>query len=99
MEQMALPGSVLMTAGTFSLAKGFICVKPLGPLPVKGLGGPLQVDEVVGVESVRSRLHVSAARGLTRFVGRDPEMAQLRVALDRAKAGHGQWLFSFIVRA
>jgi tetratricopeptide (TPR) repeat protein len=90
MEQMALPGSVLMTAGTFSLAKGFICVKPLGPLLVKGLGGPCEVYEVVGVESVRSRLHVSAARGLTRFVGRDPELEQLRVALDRAKAGHGQ---------
>src|SRR5262249_39230893 len=34
MEQLADPGSILMTADTFSLAEGFIQVKPLGPLPV-----------------------------------------------------------------
>jgi MoxR-like ATPase len=32
----------------------------------------------------------SAARGLTRFVGRDVELQQLAQALDRAAAGHGQ---------
>jgi class 3 adenylate cyclase len=90
MEQMAIPGSILMTANTFSPAEGFIKVKPLGPLPVKGLSGPMKVYEVVGVEPVRSRLHATAVRSLTRFVGRDPEMEQLRIALDRAKGGHGQ---------
>ena len=90
MEQMALPGSILMTADSFSLAEGFIQVKPLGPLPVKGFSGPMEVYEVVGVEAVRSRLHATAARGLSRFVGRDPEMEQIRVALERAKSGHGQ---------
>jgi len=39
---------------------------------------------------VRSRLHAAAARGLTRFVGRDSELDQLRQALERAQAGHGQ---------
>src|SRR5262245_25061839 len=85
MEQMALPGSILMTADTLSLAEGFIQVKSLGPLRVKGLSGPMEVYEVIGVEPVRSRLHATAARGLTRFVGRDPEMAQLHVALERVK--------------
>jgi predicted ATPase len=33
---------------------------------------------------------LSAARGLTRFVGRDVEMDTLSVTLDRAKAGKGQ---------
>jgi predicted ATPase len=31
-----------------------------------------------------------AAQGLTRFVGRDTELAALVQALERAKAGHGQ---------
>jgi len=35
-------------------------------------------------------LHAAAARGLTRFVGRDSEIDQLRQALERAQAGHGQ---------
>ena len=39
---------------------------------------------------MRSRLHAAAARGLTRFVGRDGEMEQLRQALERARSGHGQ---------
>src|SRR5262249_38851058 len=90
MEQLAVPGSILMTADTFSLADGFIKVRPLGPLPVKGLDRPIDVYEATGVEPARSRLHAAAARGLTRFVGRDVEMGQLRVALDHAKAGHGQ---------
>ncbi|MBI4638509.1 MAG: AAA family ATPase, partial [Candidatus Rokubacteria bacterium] len=36
------------------------------------------------------RLHAAAARGLTRFVGRDTELEQLRQALERARTGHGQ---------
>jgi hypothetical protein len=36
---------------------------------------------------VRSRLHAAAARGLTRFIGRDGEMEQLRQALTRARTG------------
>ena len=51
---------------------------------------PLDVFEIVGASTVRSRLHAAAARGLTRFVGRDGEMEQLRQALERARTGHGQ---------
>jgi hypothetical protein len=43
------------------------------------------VYEILGVSLLRSRLHVAAARGLTRFVGRNTEMEQLR----RALAGKG----------
>jgi tetratricopeptide (TPR) repeat protein len=39
---------------------------------------------------VRSRLHASATRGFTRFVGRDAEVEQLRRTLALAHDGHGQ---------
>jgi class 3 adenylate cyclase/tetratricopeptide (TPR) repeat protein len=90
MEQMAMPGSILMTAESLRLAEGFVEVKPLGPASVKGLNNPVQVYEVVGAGTVRSRLQASAARGLTRFVGRSAELDQLGHALERAAAGHGQ---------
>jgi class 3 adenylate cyclase len=80
MEQMALPGSILISADTLALAEGYVQVTPLGPLKIKGLELPLEVYEVVGATTVRSRLHAAAARGLTRFVGRDAEMEQLRQA-------------------
>ncbi len=90
MEQMALPGSILIPPETLRLAEGYVAVKPLGPRPVKGLDAPIEVYEVVGAETVRSRLYAAAARGLTRFVGREAELDQLRQALERARAGHGQ---------
>src|SRR3989440_7741376 len=74
MEQMAMPGSILITPETLMLVEGYVVVRPLGPRPVKGLDAPLDVYEVTGASPIRSRLHAAAARGLTRFVGRDPEL-------------------------
>ena len=90
MEQMALPGSILIPPETLTLAEGYVTVKALGAMPVKGLEAPMDVYEVTGATTIRSRLQAAAARGLTRFVGRDGEVEQLRHALERAKAGHGQ---------
>jgi class 3 adenylate cyclase/tetratricopeptide (TPR) repeat protein len=90
MEQMAVPGSILMTADSLALAEGYVQVTPLGPLKVKGLELPLEAFELTGASAVRSRLHAAAARGLTRFVGRVNELDQLRQALERAGGGHGQ---------
>ena len=59
-------------------------------MAIKGLMAPLEVYEVVGAATVRSRLQATAARGLTRFVGRDAELDQLRQALERAGSGRGQ---------
>ena len=90
MEQMATPGSILMTPDTLRLAEGYVQVKSLGPVNVKGLTEPVEVYEVTGVGTARSRLQAAAARGLTRFVGRDAETEQLRKALEQARADHGQ---------
>jgi len=90
MEQLAAPGSIRLTAGTLHLAEGFVQVTPLGPVPIKGLGEPVEVFELVGAGAARTRLEAAARRGLTRFVGRDAELGQLRDALDRASSGHGQ---------
>src|SRR5713226_2342292 len=90
MEQMADPGSTLLASSTLALAEGYVDVKTRGPVPVKGLPDPVEVYELVGAGAVRSRLHVSAARGLTRFIGREAELEQLRAALERARQGRGQ---------
>jgi class 3 adenylate cyclase/tetratricopeptide (TPR) repeat protein len=90
MEQLATPGSILLAADTLRLAEGFVQVNALGPVPVKGLAEPVEVFELVGVTSVRRRLQAAAARGLTRFVGREAELAVLTQALERAGASHGQ---------
>jgi predicted ATPase/class 3 adenylate cyclase len=90
MEQMAKPGSVLTTGETLRLTEGFVQVKALGPVLVKGLADPVEVFELVGAGSTRTRLQAFAARGLTRFVGRQAEFEALRQALERAGSSHGQ---------
>ena len=90
MEQMAMPGTILITPETLRLVEGRTLVRALGPLPVKGLDAPLEVYEVTGAGAARSRMHAAATRGLTLFVGRDDELERLQQKLERARAGHGQ---------
>jgi class 3 adenylate cyclase/tetratricopeptide (TPR) repeat protein len=90
MEQLADPGAIVITPETLALAEGYVEVKPLGPVPVKGLPDPLEIFELRGAGQARTRLQAAALRGLTRFVGRDAEVEHLRRVLGQAGAGHGQ---------
>jgi predicted ATPase len=90
MEQLAAPGSILLAAATLRLVEGLVQVHALGPIPVKGLTDPVEVFELLGGTAFRRRLQATAARGLTRFVGRQHELESLRQALEQAGAGHGQ---------
>ena len=90
MEQLAPPGTVRLTAETMRLAEGYVEVRSLGPIPVKGLPDPIEIFELTGAGQARTRLQAAALRGLTRFVGRDAEVEHLRRVLGQAGAGHGQ---------
>ena len=90
MQDMASPGSILLTRSMLELVEGYVTVKPLGLMPVKGLADPVEVYELTGVGPARTRFQASLTRGLTRFVGRDAELEQLRRAQQLAGEGHGQ---------
>ncbi len=90
MEQLAAPGAILVTEQTHRLTEGYFAFKDLGKTQIKGVEELLNVYEVLGVGPLRTRLQVSARRGLTRFVGRQREMEQLQRALEQAKTGRGQ---------
>jgi class 3 adenylate cyclase/tetratricopeptide (TPR) repeat protein len=90
MEQMADPGTILMTADTLRLAEGFIVAQSLGPVSVKGFVAAVDTFALTGAGSARSRFQVSAARGLTRFVGREAQIDALLEAVEEARSGHGQ---------
>jgi class 3 adenylate cyclase/tetratricopeptide (TPR) repeat protein len=90
MEQLAMPGAILITPEVLRLAEGYVLVKSLGPVPIKGWRGPLEVYEVMGAGPVRTRLQAAATRGLTRFVGRHTELVALRQASEKVHMGHGQ---------
>jgi class 3 adenylate cyclase len=78
MEQLATPGSIRLTAATLRLVEGLVQVNTLGRFPVRGLPEPVEVFELIGASTIHRRLQASAARGLTRFVGRQQELAALQ---------------------
>jgi class 3 adenylate cyclase len=89
-EQLATPGSIMLTAATLQLVEGFVRVSALGPVPVKGMTEPVEVFELTGASTTRRRLQAAVARGLTKFVGRDTEIEALNQALEQAGEGRGQ---------
>jgi len=90
MEQMATPGTILLAPATLQLAEGYVQVAARGPVAVKGVAEPMEVYALTGASAVRTRFHAAAARGLTRFVGRDTEIEHLRRTLALAHDGRGQ---------
>lgn len=92
MEQLASPGTIRLTGATANLVEGFLDVRSLGPVPVKGLSQPIEAFDLVGGGSARTRLQASIKRGLSPFVGRTDELAELDRVQRLAGAGHGQVL-------
>src|SRR5213594_378683 len=90
MEQLATPGTIRLTSDTLRPVEGFIEVKPLGPVPVRGVTDPVEVYEATGAGTVRTRLQAAVRRGLTPFIGREAELEQLHRAQQLAVNGHGQ---------
>jgi class 3 adenylate cyclase/tetratricopeptide (TPR) repeat protein len=90
MEQLAEPGSIVATGETIRLAEGYVRATSLGQIRVKGLEEPVEVYRVTGAGTAHTPLQAAAARGLTRFVGREEEFAQLDRALASAAQGRGQ---------
>jgi class 3 adenylate cyclase/tetratricopeptide (TPR) repeat protein len=90
MEALAPIGSVAVTAQTKKLCDGYFNFKPLGAARVRGVSEPVGVYEVTGLGPLRTHFQLSAERGLSKFVGRQSELEQLKRALDLVKAGRGQ---------
>jgi class 3 adenylate cyclase/tetratricopeptide (TPR) repeat protein len=90
MQALAPVGSIAGTEQVRKLCEGYFAFKSLGPTKVKGVSEPVNVYEVTGLGPLRTRLQRAAARGYTRFVGREREMETLRYAAKQAKAGSGQ---------
>ncbi|MDP1849299.1 MAG: AAA family ATPase [Solirubrobacteraceae bacterium] len=90
-ESLAPAGSTAISASTAALVEGEFELRELGRFEVKGEPTPQRVLELVGPGTAQTRLAaVAATRGLSVFVGRDAESAELLAALERAVAGDGR---------
>src|SRR5215472_9842506 len=89
LQQMAQPGSVVISAATQQHVAGFFDVRDLGELPVKGRA-PVRAFEVLRPRGRRTRFDVAVERGLTPLVGRERELGLLLDRFSKVKAGRGQ---------
>src|SRR5215471_14444479 len=89
LQQMAQPGSVVISAATHQHVASFFETRELGERPVKGRA-PVHAFEVLRPRSRRTRFDVAVERGLTPLVGRERELATLRERFREVKAGRGQ---------
>ena len=90
LEQLAEPGTILISRSTAELVDGYVELELLGPLPVRGRVDPVTAYRVRGPGSRRSRLEKPAGGSLGAFVGRDRELARLWELSDEAVAGKGR---------
>ncbi len=88
MEALAAPGSAYLTEYTAALISDYFDLRDLGLFEIKGASEPLRAYELLSAFTHKTRLDVSRARGLSRFVGRSDEMAVLESALSLT-AGQG----------
>jgi len=87
MEALSEPSKPYLTASTAALVEGYFELDDVGELQVKGLQAPVHAHALVGVGSARTRLDISAGRGLSRFVGRSSDLEALEAAYERSRTG------------
>ena len=92
MESLARPETILASVNTHRLTRDFFEFESMGGLAVKGKEKPQKAFRLIGAGEVATRIGASAAKGLTRFVGRKKSMAAVMEAYDKAESGTGQVL-------
>jgi class 3 adenylate cyclase/tetratricopeptide (TPR) repeat protein len=81
LEQAAPPGEVLIGRPTFALVRGSADVEPVEPLALKGKAEPVPAYRLLHVRDAPERRHDAS------FVGRERELAVVRDAWERVRAG------------
>jgi class 3 adenylate cyclase len=90
MEQLAAPDNAYLSQHTAGLVSGYFALRDLGEFHVKGVRDALHVYELEAAGRLRTRFEAARVRGLSRFVGREREMAILEAALAHGTSGLGQ---------
>jgi class 3 adenylate cyclase/tetratricopeptide (TPR) repeat protein len=92
LQQMAQPGSVVISEATHKLVSGFFETLDLGEVPIKG-HTPVRAFELLRPRGRRVRFDVAVERGLTPFIGRSRDLGTLLDRFHEVKAGRGQIVF------
>ena len=90
LQGLAAPNTLVISAATWQLLRGFFACQSLGAPLLKGFAQPLEVYQVLSESTARSRLDAAGSTGLTPLVGREQEVGLLRERWAQVKDGLGQ---------
>ncbi len=90
MENIAKPGTILVSTNTYKIAKDFFKFRPLGKVQAKGKKELQEAFELIKTGEAETRIKASIAKGLTKFVGRKNSTATLNAAYEKVCSGFGQ---------
>ena len=74
LEKLADPGTVVVSAATERVTRGYFVFARKDAVQVKGIAAPINVYCVADDTGIRTRLALAAATGLTPLVGREQEL-------------------------
>lgn len=92
MQELAEPGSLVVSENTRRRLGVAFEVINLGPRALKGIRGQISAYKVVGPSKVQSRFEARSSTPLTKIVGRDEELSLVLDRWRRAQTGDGQLL-------
>jgi hypothetical protein len=90
MQSVAPPDGVVVSADTRHLVEGYFEMRGLGLTEVKGVGGPINVYEVMATGASRGHFDVAAQRGLTPFVAASVTSSRYSARSSRHGPGMGR---------
>ena len=90
LQGLAAPDTVVVSAATFRLVRGYFTAQELGAHNLKGITAPVQVYRMLGESAAQSRLDIAGPSGLTPLVGRESEVMLLLERWAHSQDGRGQ---------
>jgi len=89
-DAVLAPGQIGLTADTARRAEGFVEIDPLGEKRLEGAPQAIPLYALRAKTALALRWDARTTRELTRFIGREAELARLAELLGRAARGLGQ---------
>jgi class 3 adenylate cyclase/pimeloyl-ACP methyl ester carboxylesterase len=93
MESLAEPGTTYVTEITHQSTAAFFEFEALGEQKIKGKGKPVSIYKVISPGDKTDRFEASLVRGLSAFVGREPELNTLMDRFGAVQEHRGQTVF------
>jgi class 3 adenylate cyclase/tetratricopeptide (TPR) repeat protein len=89
LQTVAPAGSTVISEQTRQLVEGYFELRALGPTNLKGINEAINIYEVTGLGPLRTHFQLAARRGLTKFVGREREIADMQRVFEQTRGGRG----------